>query len=53
MPNAASAKSREKHSNLTNYGYVEPHKLKLWIGFAASSNVITNLTNVEDFVKVL
>ena len=31
----------------------KPHKLKLWIGFAVPSNVITNLTYVEDFVKVL
>ena len=28
-------------------------KLKLWVGFAAPSHVITNLTYVEDFVKVL
>jgi hypothetical protein len=27
-----------------------PHELKLWIGFVAHSNVITNLTYVEDFV---
>jgi len=24
-------------------------KLKLWVGFVAPSNSITNLTNVEDF----
>ena len=42
-----------KPLNHNNYGYASHTKLKLWGGFAAHWNVFTNLTYVEDFVKVL